>query len=457
MRLPAMFLAVTTWASIMAGPMQDAHAANGIALIRDSEIENTIHDFATPLLRAADLDPKALKIHLVKDATLNAFVTHGMNLFLHTGLLMRAEDPTEVIGVMAHEFGHIVGGHIILREQQMEATQKNLWLSYLLGAAAALATGRGDAFGGVAYGVQSGMLENLMVFSRGEENQADQAAVEFMDKIGVSCAGLLKFMHILESQELLITARQDPYLRTHPLTRDRIAFIENHVKTAGIPADTLPEKWKTAYARVRAKLFGFLESPARTLQRYPESDSSIPARYARAIALYRQADTDTAVKMIDDLLKTLPHDPYILELKGQVLFESGNIEDSIPPYRESVRISPHDAPLQLGLARALIAHGSETDLNEAEKALEQALRDEPDVPSYWKQLAIARGRGGHESSASYAMAEYALRVGKNAEAKFHAGKALKGLPAGTPARLRAEDIQAEASRLLDDAQKKKNR
>ncbi|MGE4528840.1 MAG: M48 family metalloprotease [Rhodospirillaceae bacterium] len=455
MRLPAVFLALAMGASAAVGAAQDARAAGRISLIRDSEIENTIHTFAAPLLRAADLDPTALKVHLVKDSSLNAFVTHGMNLFLHTGLLMRAEDPTEVIGVMAHEFGHIVGGHVILREQQIEATQKNLWLSYLAGAAAALATGRGDAFGGVALGVQSAMVENLMAFSRSEESQADQSATEFMDKVGISCAGLLKFMRILENQELLVTARQDPYLRTHPLTRDRVAFIENHVKTAGIPADSAPEAWKIAYARLRAKLFGFLESPARTLQRYPETDASIPGRYGRAIALYRQADTDAAVKMIDGLLKDIPGDAYFLELKGQVLFEAGDIEDSIPPYRASVRASPHDAPLQLGLARALIARGATSDLKEAEKALEQALRDEPETPSYWKQLAIARGRGGEEAAASYAMAEYALRTGRNAEARFHADKALQGLPAGSPARLRAEDIKAEAERLIDIAKKKK--
>ncbi len=439
----------------MVAPGESARAADRISLIRDAEIENTIHEFATPLLRAADFDARALKVHLVKDPSLNAFVTHGMNLFLHTGLLMQADDASEVIGVMAHEFGHIAGGHIILREQQMEATQRNMWLSYALGAAAALATGRGEALGGVALGVQSGLVENLMSFTRAEESQADQAGTEFMDAAGISCAGLLKFMRLLERQELLVTARQDPYLRTHPLTRDRIAFMENHVKTAGLPADTIPAAWKIAFARVRAKLYGFLETPGRTLQRYPETDVGIPARYARAIAHYRLAETDTAVRMIDGLLKDMPRDPYFLELKGQVLFEAGDIEASIPPYRESVRLSPHDAPLQLGLARALIARDNDDDLNEATKALEQALRDEPDAPSYWKQLAIARGRGGNESSASYALAEDSLRTGKYADAKFHAGKALQGLPAGSAIRLRAEDIKAEAERLLDLQRKKK--
>ncbi len=437
------------------GPGNDARAGTGLSLIRDAEIENTIHAFAAPLLRAADMDVSTLKVHLVKDSSLNAFVTHGLNLFLHTGLLMRADDPSQVIGVMAHEFGHVAGGHIILREQQLEATQKNLWLSYALGAAAALATGRGDAFVGVTMGTQSSLVENLMSFSRAEESQADQAGTEYMDKIGMSCVGLLKFMRLLENQELLITARQDPYLRSHPLTRDRIAFIENHVRTAGLPADTVPPAWKLAYARVRAKLFGFLETPGRTLQRYPESDASIPARYARAIAHYRLAETDIAVRMIDGLIKDLPRDPYFLELKGQVLFEAGDAEGSIPPYRESVRLSPHDAPLQLGLARALIARGNDGDFKEAAKALEQALRDEPDAPGYWKQLAIARGRDGNEAWASYAMAEYALRTGRNAEAKFHAGKALTALPSGTPARLRAEDIKAEAERLLELQKKKK--
>ncbi len=447
-------MAFAAWTGALLCAAEPARAANQISLIRDAEIENTIHEFAAPLLQAADLDPKELKIHLIKDPTLNAFVSHGMNLFLHTGLLMKAEDPSEVIGVMAHEFGHITGGHIILREQQIEATQKNIWLAYAMGAAAALATGRGDAFAGVALGVQSGMVENLMAFSRSEESQADQAGLEYLDDTGISAAGLLKFMRILEGQELLITARQDPYLRTHPLTRDRVAFIENHVKTSPIPPGALPKNWSVEYQRVRAKLFGFIESPARTLQRYPETDTSIPGRYGRAIALYRQADTDKALAMIDALIRDVPNDPYFLELKGQVLYESGDAEMAIPPYRQSVALLPHSAPLQLGLARALIAHGAPAELKEAEAALEQALRDEPDGASYWKQLAIARGRNGEEATAAYAMAEYALRTGRNSEAKFHAGKAAQTLPAGSPLKLRAEDIKAEAERLLEVQEKK---
>lgn len=447
-------MAVAAWAAL-AGGATPARAA--MSLIRDAEIENTIHDLAAPLLRAADLDADALKIHLVKDHRLNAFVTHGMNLFLNTGLLMRAEDPSEVMGVMAHEFGHITGGHIILREQQLEATQRNLWLSYLLGAAAALATGRGEAFGGVMLGTQAGLIENLMAFSRSEENQADQAGLEYLDDIGVSAAGLLKFMRILEGQELLVTARQDPYMRTHPLSRDRVAFIENHVRNSKIPQDTLPPEWKDAYARVRAKLFGFLDPPGRTLQRYPETDTSLPARYARAIAYYRQADTPHAVGLIDQLIRAEPANPYFHELKGQVLFEAGDADAAIPPYREAVRLLPRAAPLQLGFARALIARGGEADFREAATALERALREEPDGAFYWRQLSIARANLHEEGPAAYAMAEYALRTGRNSEAKFHSGKAARLLPVGSPARLRAEDIQAEAERRLELEKKDKSR
>lgn len=447
-------MSVVAWATL-AGGATPARAA--MSLIRDAEIENTIHDLAAPLLRAADLDADALKVHLVNDPRLNAFVSSGMNLFLNTGLLMRAEDPAEVMGVMAHEFGHITGGHIILREQQLETTQRNLWLSYALGLAAALASGRGEAFGGVMLGTQSGLIENLMAFSRSEESQADQAGLEYLDDIGVSAAGLLKFMQILQGQELLVTARQDPYMRTHPLSRDRVAFIENHVKNSRIPTDTLPQEWKDAYARLRAKLFGFLEPPARTLQRYPETDTGIAARYARAIAYYRQPDTPRAVAAVDELLRAEPANPYFYELKGQVLFEAGDADAAIQPYRESVRLLPHAATLQYGLARALIARGGDADFREAEKALEQALRDEPEAASYWRQLSIARANLHQDGPAAYAMAEYALRAGRNSEAKFHAGKAAQLLPAGSPARLRAEDIQAEAERRIEIEKKDKSR
>jgi len=274
-----------------------------------------------------------------------------------------------------------------------------------------------------------------------------------MDKAGVSSEGLLEFMKVLEGQELLVTSRQDPYLRTHPLTRDRVEFIENHVKEAGIPKGSLPDAWKTRYDRIRAKLYGFLENPGRTLQRYPETTTAPAEQYGRAIALYRLGETQKAIQLVDGLLATAPNDPYYLELKGQILFESGDPDAAIPPYEQSVAQAPKDAPLYLGLARALIARGHDSDFTKAEEALEHALRLEPNTAQNWRNLAIARGRMGKEGEAAYAMAEYTLRTGQFSKAKFHAGKAVKELPSGSPARLRAEDIEAEAQRQLDIARK----
>jgi len=455
MRFPTVLLALVIQMVFTISFDTRAHAKSQTAFIRDAEIENTIHEFATPLLRAADLDETAFKIHLINDPTLNAFVTNGMNMFIHTGLLMNADGPDQIIGVMAHEMGHITGGHIALRSQQIEKTRQNLWLSYVMGAAAALASGNAQAYSGVSLGVQTAMMENLMSFSRSEESQADQAGVEYMDKIGISSQGLLDFMKKLEGQELLVTDRQDPYLRSHPLTRDRIAFMENHVKTAGIKGKGVSPQWNTAYKRMRAKLYGFLENPGRTLKRYPEDDTDNAARYGRAIALYRFGSTKDALKLLDSLLKDAPKDPYYLELKGQILFESGDPDASIAPYRKSVKYAPDAAPIYLGLGRALIARGNDKDLAEAEKVMSAALRIEEGNPSYWKQLAIAQGRAGKIADAAYAMAEYTYRTGQYAKAKFHAGKAIKELPKGSPKRLRAQDISDEAKRQLERALKKK--
>ncbi len=428
-----------------------------MSLIRDAEIENTIHEFAAPLLRAADLDPKALKVHLVNDPSLNAFVTHGMNLFLHTGLLTSADDPTQVLGVMAHEFGHIAGGHVALRSEQLSRTQENLWLSYLLGAAAALATGQGEAFSGITYATQANMLEGLMAFSRAEEKQADLAGTEFMDAAGISSEGMLKFMKKLEGQELLVTDRQDPYLRSHPLTRDRIAFMHQHVETSPYTHKTVSPEWEERFKRMQAKLRGFLDNPGRTLQMYPETNTAPEALYARAIALFRQGYAKKAIPVLDQLLATAPKDPYYLELKGQILFESGDADASIMPYRHSIQHAPNDAPLYLGMARALIARGEDADYREAEDALTVALRLEPENASYWKQLAIAQGRQAKTADAAYAMAEYTIRTRQYAKAKFHAGKAAKELPKTSPKHLRAKDIADQAQHYLElEAKKRRN-
>ncbi len=184
--------------------------------------------FTTPILEAAGLGAGSVRIYIVNDKQLNAFVAGGMNLFLNTGLLMRTETPDQLIGVIAHEVGHIAGGHLSrVNEPQSKAAAEAI-LAAVLGAATAAvgAPGLGTAIiaGGMQY-AQAG----LMRFSRGQEQSADQAALTYLDRTGVSAQGLAQFFQILESQNVLAVSSASPWLTSHPLTRDRIDFIESHV------------------------------------------------------------------------------------------------------------------------------------------------------------------------------------------------------------------------------------
>ncbi len=412
--------------------------------IRDAEVENTIRIFGTPIFRAAGLDPAAIRILLINDQTLNAFVAGGQNIFFHTGLLIRSENPGQLIGVMAHETGHIAGGHLIRNADAMSNASTEAILAMLLGAAAGAASRNGEAAGAIMMGGQDIAMRSLLAFSRSQEQQADQMAMRFLDETHESAKGMLEFFEILGDQELLVSARQDPYVRTHPLTRDRVAFVREHVALSSYSNLPWPPEWVEMHRRMKAKLFAFVEPPVKTFQRYKETDTSIEARYARAIAAYRKPDLDTALPLIDGLIKDRPKDPYFWELKGQILFENARGREAIEPYRKAVELLPGSALIRLELGQAEIETEDPSLLQEAENHLTVAVRLEPEDGFAWQQLAIAFGRDGKEGMASYALAEHFLLAGKTAEAEFHATKAEQLLEKSGPIWLRIQDIKEQA-------------
>jgi predicted Zn-dependent protease len=414
--------------------------AQGRNFIRDAEIEGIIRGYATPLFQAAGLTPQAIDVYLIQDRSLNAFVAGGQNMFIHTGLLMRADDPLEVIGVIAHETGHITGGHIAGRIGEMEKAQTTALVSYLLGIGAALATGRPEAAAAVISGGQDIALKGLLTYTRGQEQSADQTAVRLLNGTGQSPRGLLEFMNILGDQEVLLASSQDPYLRTHPLTQDRIMFLEEALARSPY-ADTPPSPALAAgHARVRAKLFGFLESPVRVFRLYPETDSSVPARYARAIAYYRRPDLDKALPLIDGLLAESPKDPFFHELKGQMLFENGRIAEALPQYETAVGFLPEVPQLRLSLAQIQIELNTREQDRAALDQLNEVLRREPRNAFAWQLSATAHGRLGDKGMAALALAEGALARGRASEASAQAARALHMLPKNTPGWLRAQDV-----------------
>lgn len=425
------------------------------SFIRDAEVENTIRAYSAPLFQAAGLSPDAVQLHLIVDNSLNAFVAGGQNMFLHTGLLIRSESPGQLIGVMAHETGHIAGGHLARLQDAASNASTEALVAMLLGAAVGVASGRGDVGGAIAMGGQDIAIKNLLTYSRMEESSADQAAVKYLEATHQSAKGLLEFFEILGDQELLVTTRQDPYVRTHPLTRDRVNFIRDYVGRSPYTNAPVRPEFVEMHRRMRAKLFAFLEPPTRTLTRYKDNDPAIEARYARAIAYYRKPEMDKALPLIDALIAERPNDPYFQELKGQMLFENGRGAESIAPYRRSVELLPDSALLKVGLAQALIEQDDPAMLDEAQRLLSLATHQEPQNLGAWRLSSVAYGRAGDEGMAAYAMAEQALLERRDSDAAFLAGKAERLLPKSGPVWLRLQDIKEQTAQAKPDAKGRK--
>ncbi|EDP64082.1 Putative Zn-dependent protease [alpha proteobacterium BAL199] len=427
--------------------------AQGRSLIRDAEIEATIRDFATPLFQAAGLVPDAIDIFIIKDDSLNAFVAGGQNLFIHTGLLMRTKNPLELIGVIAHETGHISGGHLARTSDAISSASTAALVATILGLGAALAAGNAGAGAAIALGGSNFAERSFLEYSRTQESSADQAGLTFLEQTGQSAEGMVEFLHTLAGQELLSPSRRDPYLNTHPLTRDRIASVEAHVERSRFRNTPATQDQLDRHARMVAKLFAFIKPPAQTFRKYPEADTSLPARYARAIAYYEIPDLPKALELVRALNKDYPNDPYFHELEGQIQFENGHPAEALPSYETAHRLAPHSGQIEMLLARNLLALNDPTADQKALKHMETAIRTEDDWSSAWRQLAIAYGRVGRFGDSALSSAEEAIRERRWRDAEGQAKRAQAQLPKGSAAALRALDIEDLAKREFE---KKKN-
>jgi predicted Zn-dependent protease len=415
-----------------------------VSLIRDAEIENIIRGYAAPLFDAAGLVGGAVRIHLIQDGALNAFVAGGLRIFVHTGLLLAAESPSQIKGVIAHEIGHIAGGHLAELQDVLQSAKTQAIVAYLLGVAAAAA---GSIEGGQAliFGGQGVAQQSVLMYRRNQEQAADQFAVTVLEDTGQSAQGLLEFLTIMGGDDP--GSERTLYLRTHPLTRDRMEFVRNQVVAAARPERPPSPQEDEAFRRMKAKLRSFLSPAARTLALYPETNTGIEARYARAIAYYhKRSELPRALTEIDSLLAARPDDPYFHELKGQMLFENGRVVEAIEPYRRAVELLPESSLLHVGLAHALIETGDEAVLGDAAEHLEAALRRDRRLARAWRFLSIAYGRSDKPGQSALASAEYAMLGDRYDEAISFATRAATLLPFGSPGNLRAEDLRSAAQR-----------
>ena len=401
----------------------------------------------TPIWRVAGLDPSAVEIMIVQDGTLNAFVAGGQRIFINTGLLMRTERPNQLIGVLAHETGHIAGGHLARAQEEMEKLSTLQILEALLGAGAMAGSAVGggsvgrpapaDAGGGIA----PGSLLSYLKYTQTQEGSADQAAITFLERTHQSVKGTIEFLKILQREERLAIGRRDPYLSTHPLTPERIeTFEQAAARSQWTNAPESPRNLEMHH-RIVAKLMGFL-SPTTALQHFSEADRSVPARYARAIALYRTGALGSALLTIDGLLKEHPNDPYFHELKGQMLYENGHVAESVPAYRKAVQLLPGAGILKVELATALLGTNNAANDQEAVRNLEVARQSEGDSFEFWRLMSIGYARLNNHGMTSLARAEMAIRRGQPTEAQALADSAVRQLKPGTPAWQRAQDIKA---------------
>jgi len=426
--------------------------AQGISLIRDAEIERDIRLYATPAWQAAGLDPAAVRIFLVNDKTLNAFVAGGQNIFINTGLIIKARNPSEIIGVLAHETGHISAGHLARTQEALKGATATMILSMLAGLGAMVAGAPDAGAALIASGPQFGQRVFLS-YSRTQESAADQAALKFLNDTGQSAHGLVDFLELLGDQEALLTTNKDPYVRSHPLTSDRVARLRELAHSS--PYWNAPERpgYVVMLKRMQAKLYGFLRPVHQTLLRYPPSDRSIYGRYARAIAYHQDARLDAALAEVNSLVSEWPADPYFEELKGQILFESGKVSRAIEPYRRAVALLPDEPLLRVSLGQAIVALEDKALMPEAIKNLEVSLRKDPQNSFAWHQLAIAYNALGKDGLAAHAAAERYVLAGRMREALAQARQALPKLKKGTPNWWRTQDILVLAESHMDKSGK----
>lgn len=432
-----------------------ARPAAAQEILRDAETEAMFAKMAKPIIEASGLSPDTVKVVLLQDDEINAFTAGGQTIYLNSGLIEAADNVNQVQGVFAHELGHVADGHVILADAGTKPALGIQILSMVLGAAAA-AAGSGDAGMGIMAAGQRAALGRYLSFSRTQEATADATGAKFLIEAGISGKGMLDFFKKLYNDQYRYGYNDvDPFLQSHPLSGDRINNLRQTLTTA--PAWNTPTdpKLEEAFLRVKAKLKGYVDDPQQTLQAYPLSDQSIYAHYARAYAYHKGGYPDKARAETSALVKSDPHDPYFLELEGQVLLEGGDPKSAIAPLREATELTNYQPLISTTFGHALVASEDKANYPEAIKVLKQAVVRDDDNPFAWYQLGTAYAASGDEARASLATAESAAMQGDDALAVLSAKRAMAGIPANTPDWIRAQDIALTSQNAIDDEKHKR--
>jgi predicted Zn-dependent protease len=429
---------------VTVAPAKAQEDSQGLPVIRDAEIEQLLRDYTRPVLRAAGLGQRNIRVVIINDRSFNAFVIDARRIFVNTGALMDSETPNQIIGVLAHETGHIAGGHLSKLRAELANAETAMILAMLLGlgAVAASATSHGNVGGNpmaAIAGPQSVIMRSLLAYQRQQEEQADRAGVNFLTQSGQSAKGMYDTFKRFADQQLFMAQHADPYLQSHPMASERIAALAEIAKTPYWDKKDPPEL-QLRHDMVRAKLFGYLDGFDTLSRRYPLSNTSLPARYARAVSAFRHTDVRGALTQIDALIQAQPNNPYFLELKGQALVESGRAREALAPLRHSISLAPDPTLIHVLLGQALLGTNDPALVDEAIASLRKALATDSEIPDAYDHLAIGFGRKGDFADADLASAQAAFNRGNLPTARQLAARAKGRFAIGSPGWVKADDI-----------------
>ena len=432
-------------AAIAAPSLAHAQANKGPPLLRDTEIEQLLKDYTQPILRAAGLEKQNIQIVIINDSAFNAFVADGRRIFVNYGALTQSLTPNQLIGVLAHETGHLAGGHLSKMREQLARAQTQMIIAMLLGAGAVVAGGGrsgGASEVGMAaiMGPQDMIRRNMLSYQRQQEENADRAGVKFLNATGQSSKGMYETFKRFSADSLFAARGSDPYQMSHPMPSERVAALEGVAKASPYWDKKDDAALLLRHEMMRAKTAGFLERPDTIARRYPSNIDTLPARYARAISSYLHGDLRSAIPQIDALIQVQPANPYFYELKGQAFLERGRPADAVAPLRKAVQLSKNAPLIEILLGQALVASDNKATTDEAIAILRAAVAKETEAPLGYTQLAMAYGRKGDYAQADLASAQAAYLRGDNKTARDLASRAKTRFAVGTPGWVKADDI-----------------
>lgn len=440
--------AVLAAAALVLAPVGASPQENkGPPLLRDTEIEQLLREYTRPILRAAGLEKQNIQVVIINDAGFNAFVADGRRIFVNYGALMKSETPNQIIGVLAHETGHLAGGHLSKMREQLAQAQTQMIIAMLLGAGAMVAGARSGPGSGLANagaaaisGPQEMIRRSLLSYVRQQEENADRAGVKFLTATGQSARGMYETFKRFTNDSLFAARGADPYLQSHPMPAERVAALEELARSSPYWEKKDDAALQLRHDMMRAKTSAFMERQDTVYRRYPLSDNSLPARYAHAIATYLHGDLSSALAQIDGLIHLQPNNAYFYELRGQALLERGKPADAVAPLRKAVQLSNGAPLMEMLLGQALVASDNKAWTDEAIAILRAAVARETEAPLGYTQLAMAYGRKGDYAQADLASAQAAFLRGDNKTARELASRAKTRFAVGTPGWVRADDI-----------------